>query len=93
MDLNGGETLERPEGDAATARVGRLAAGEAWPAGGAGLFWEPQPGLRALTDLGGAVRAPLRDGPRGLEIAATCAIAEMKAPGDGRAAGLSGAPG
>ncbi|WP_339949668.1 hypothetical protein [uncultured Albimonas sp.] len=93
MDLNGGETLERPEGDAATARVGRLAAAEAWPAGGAGLFREPQPGLRALADLGGAIRAPLRVGPGGLEIAATSTIAEMKAPGDGRVSVLAGARG
>ncbi len=94
MDLNGVEVLERP-GDAAAvaARAGRLGSGEAWLAGGTWLFSEPQPGLRALVDLQGAGWTPLSVGPEGLEIAATCTIAELdalEAPADWRAAALIG---
>ncbi|MET9292521.1 FAD binding domain-containing protein [Streptomyces sp. NPDC003077] len=53
-------------------------AGDAWLAGGTYLFSEPQPHVRRLVDLGRMGWAPLRrtaDG--GLEIAATCTIAEL----------------
>ncbi|SFH85489.1 FAD binding domain-containing protein [Albimonas pacifica] len=94
MDLNGVEALERPEGPAAVAaRAGRLAEGEAWLAGGTWLFSEPQPGLRRLVDLERAGWPPLTVTPEGLEIAATCTVAELdafEAPPDWRAAALIG---
>ena len=94
MDLNGVEALERPEGPAAVAaRAGRLEDGEAWLAGGTWLFSEPQPRLRRLVDLERAGWPPLTVDPRGLEIAATCTIAELdalEAPSDWAAAALIG---
>ncbi|SDX66515.1 CO or xanthine dehydrogenase, FAD-binding subunit [Albimonas donghaensis] len=94
MDLNGVEALERPRGEAAAAaRAGRLAAGEAWLAGGTWLFSEPQPGLRRLVDLEAAGWTPLTIDADGLEIAATCTIAELDAletPADWAAAPLIG---
>ena len=52
-------------------------AGDAWLAGGTYLFSEPQPHLRRLRDLSGAGWAPLTVRPQGLEIAATCTVAQL----------------
>lgn len=80
MDLNTVEQYECPEGDAAVrAAMAGFAEGDAWLAGGTWLFSEPQRGLRRLIDLGGSGWEPLRAGPGGLEIAATCTIAELDA--------------
>ena len=52
--------------------------GDAWLGGGTYLFSEPQPHLRRLVDLGGHGWEPLRPSPDGgLEIAATCTIAQL----------------
>jgi len=53
-------------------------AGDAWLAGGTWLFSEPQPQLRRLIDLTEFGWAPLRElADGGLEIGATCTIAEL----------------
>ena len=51
--------------------------GDAWLAGGTWLFSQPQPGLRRLLDLRGFGWDPLTERPGGLEIAATCTLAEL----------------
>jgi CO/xanthine dehydrogenase FAD-binding subunit len=51
--------------------------GDSWVAGGTWLFSEPQPHLRRLLDLQGIGWEPLVVGERGLQIAATCTIAEL----------------
>jgi CO/xanthine dehydrogenase FAD-binding subunit len=54
-------------------------AGDAWLAGGTWLFSEPQPGLTRLIDLTALGWPALTVRPDGLEIAATCTIAELAA--------------
>ncbi|WP_312859206.1 FAD binding domain-containing protein [Pseudonocardia xinjiangensis] len=51
--------------------------GDAWLAGGTFLFSEPQPHLTRLLDLSDMGWAPLEVTDRGLEIAATCTVAEL----------------
>lgn len=51
--------------------------GDAWLAGGTWLFSEPQPQLRRLIDLRGFGWVPFRVGEPGLEIAATCTLAQL----------------
>ena len=51
--------------------------GDAWLGGGTYLFSEPQPHLRRLRDLSGAGWVPLTVRPEGLEIAATCTVAQL----------------
>jgi CO/xanthine dehydrogenase FAD-binding subunit len=51
--------------------------GFAWLAGGTWLFSEPQPSIRTLIDLESFAWPPLQFGWEGLEIAATCKIAEL----------------
>lgn len=51
--------------------------GDAWLAGGTWLFSEPQPQLRRLIDLASFGWQPLRIDERGLEIAATCTLAQL----------------
>ena len=51
--------------------------GDAWLAGGTWLFSEPQPQLRRLIDLRGFGWVPFRVGEAGLEIAATCTLAQL----------------
>ncbi|MFF2551170.1 FAD binding domain-containing protein [Nocardia sp. NPDC058058] len=52
--------------------------GDAWLGGGTYLFSEPQPHLRRLIDLSRIGWTPLRRLPDGgLEIAATCTVAEL----------------
>ncbi|MEU8077684.1 FAD binding domain-containing protein [Catellatospora citrea] len=53
--------------------------GDAWLAGGTWLFSEPQPHLRRLVDLSGFGWEPLRADETGLEIAATCTLAQLYA--------------
>jgi CO/xanthine dehydrogenase FAD-binding subunit len=51
--------------------------GDAWLGGGTYLFSEPQPHLRRLRDLSSAGWTSLTVLPEGLEIAATCTVAEL----------------
>jgi CO/xanthine dehydrogenase FAD-binding subunit len=51
--------------------------GDAWLAGGTWLFSEPQPRVHRLIDLTGFGWPPLRIGAPGLEIAATCTLAQL----------------
>jgi CO/xanthine dehydrogenase FAD-binding subunit len=53
--------------------------GDAWLAGGTWLFSEPQPQLRRLIDLTAFAWPALSAGASGLEIAATCTLAELAA--------------
>ncbi|HEY2106721.1 MAG TPA: FAD binding domain-containing protein [Candidatus Binataceae bacterium] len=65
--------------------------GDAWLAGGTWLFSEPQTHLRRLIDLEGYGWEPLIVSDAGLEIAATCTIAQLEnlvAPREWRAAPL-----
>ena len=51
--------------------------GDAWLGGGTYLFSEPQPWLRRLRDLSTAGWPPLTEHADGLEIAATCTVAQL----------------
>jgi CO/xanthine dehydrogenase FAD-binding subunit len=87
MDLPFVESLQ-PAGPAA---LGEWRPGDAWLAGGTALFAEPQPELRRLLDLRGFGWPALTVSDAGLEIAATCTLAELHdftAPGHWRAAPL-----
>jgi CO/xanthine dehydrogenase FAD-binding subunit len=53
--------------------------GDAWLAGGTWLFSEPQPDLRRIVDLTTLNWEPLRLDDSGLEIGATCTIAQLAA--------------
>ena len=75
MDLPFIEALE-------PAAAGSLAAwrpGDAWLAGGTWLFSEPQPKIRRLLDLHAFGWEPLTVTASGLEIAATCTLAQLAA--------------
>jgi CO/xanthine dehydrogenase FAD-binding subunit len=76
MDLNTITEVTRPKtrGDLPAWREG-----DAWLGGGTWLFSEPQDRLTRLIDIGALGWEPLRIGPGGLEIAATCTIAQLNA--------------
>ncbi|GAA1814409.1 FAD binding domain-containing protein [Luedemannella flava] len=59
------------------AALDRWRPGDAWLAGGTYLFSEPQPGVTRLLDLASFNWAPLTATDNGLEIAATCTVAEL----------------
>jgi CO/xanthine dehydrogenase FAD-binding subunit len=59
------------------AAVGQWRPGDAWLGGGTALFAEPHPELTRLLDLTAAGWPALTERPDGLEIAATCTIAEL----------------
>jgi CO/xanthine dehydrogenase FAD-binding subunit len=63
------------------AEVGQWRPGDAWLAGGTVLFAEPRPHLIRLLDLSTAGWPALTVREDGLEIAATCTIAEIAASG------------
>ena len=76
MDLNVIEVVDpRPT----RAAIAAWSAGDAWLGGGSWLFSEPQPRLRRLFDLDGFAWTPLAADAAGLEIAATCRIADLQA--------------
>jgi CO/xanthine dehydrogenase FAD-binding subunit len=76
MDLSSITEIARPR---RRAELAEWRSGDAWLAGGTWLFSEPQPRLSRLIDLTGLGWPAWRAGPRGLEIAATCTIAELDA--------------
>ncbi len=59
--------------------IGPWQAGDAWLAGGTWLFSEPQPQLRTLIDLHQLSWPALSPTAQGLDIAATCRIADLYA--------------
>lgn len=59
--------------------ISQWQAGDAWLAGGTWLFSEPQPLLRTLIDLQGLGWTALSASAEGLDIAATCRIADLYA--------------
>jgi CO/xanthine dehydrogenase FAD-binding subunit len=63
--------------EVADARLAAWRPGDAWLAGGTWLFSEPQPMLSRLLDLHTYRWPALRVHPDGLEIAATCTLAEL----------------
>lgn len=75
MDLNTVAEVISP------AEVGQWRPGDAWLGGGTALFGEPRPHLTRLLDLTTAGWPPLTLRADGLEIAATCTIAELAASG------------
>lgn len=74
MDLNTVTAWQRP---ASADEVAAWEEGAAWLAGGTWLFSEPQPAVRTLIDMGRFGWPALTVSPEGLEIAATCKIAEL----------------
>ena len=74
MNLNTIRAVLRP---ASAAEVTSWRDGYAWLAGGTWLFSEPQLGLDTLIDLEGLDWPALETSAAGLEIAATCRIAEL----------------
>lgn len=75
MDLNTITEIVRP---AERNEIPVWRDGDAYLAGGTWLFSEPQPRLRRLIDLPGMGAVPLRTTHFGLEIAATCTIAQLE---------------
>ncbi len=59
------------------ARIGQWRPGDAWLGGGTALFAEPRPALTRLLDLVAAGWTPITVRDDGVEIAATCTIAEL----------------
>ena len=73
MDLNTVTRLRQPRDRSEL----RLAAGEAWLAGGTWLYSEPQPGVTGLVDLTTLGWPALEVTADGLTVAATCTLAEL----------------
>jgi CO/xanthine dehydrogenase FAD-binding subunit len=74
MNLNTVTTLRHPR---SAGEIAEWRNGFAWLAGGTWLFSEPQPGTDTLIDLGHLGWPALEVSPAGLEIGATCRIAEL----------------
>jgi CO/xanthine dehydrogenase FAD-binding subunit len=88
MNLNTVTALRHPK---SAAEIAEWRNGFAWLAGGTWLFSEPQPAIDTLIDLDHLGWPALEASPAGLEIGATCRIAELyrfKAPGEWIAAPL-----
>ena len=88
MDLNTISEVARPHG---RDQLPVWRQGDAFLGGGTWLFSEPQPATTRLVDLAGLGWEPLRVSKAGLEIAATCTIAQLdafKAPSGWRTAAL-----
>ncbi|OYX87608.1 MAG: FAD-binding molybdopterin dehydrogenase [Azorhizobium sp. 35-67-5] len=75
MDLNTVTALCRP---AQRADIPPFAPGDAWLAGGTALFSEPQPQFARLIDLAALNWPALTLTEAGLEIAATCTLAQLE---------------
>lgn len=76
MDLNTITEVTRPR---ARDELSGWRAGDAWLGGGTWLFSEPQPKLTRLVDLSMLGWQPLTLSRNGLEIAATCTVAQLDA--------------
>jgi len=76
MNLNTIVEVKRPS---SAEQIGQWRDGYAWLAGGTWLFSEPQVATSTLIDLDGLGWAPLTATAGGLEIAATCSIADLHA--------------
>ena len=76
MNLNTITTVKHPASDR---DIASWQAGDAWLAGGTWLFSEPQAHLRTLIDLHDLGWTALTETAQGLDIAATCRIAELHA--------------
>jgi len=74
MNLNTVTVLRQPT---SPAEITQWRDGYAWLAGGTWLFSEPQPATDTLIDLGYVGWPALATSPGGLEIGATCRIAEL----------------
>jgi CO/xanthine dehydrogenase FAD-binding subunit len=74
MNLNTVTALCRPR---SADEIAEWTNGYAWLAGGTWLFSEPQPSIDTLIDLGHLGWPALEASPAGLEIGATCCIAEL----------------
>ena len=74
MNLNTITEVKRPT---SADQISKWREGYAWLAGGTWLFSEPQPSTDTLIDLEELRWPALRASPAGLEIAATCRIAEL----------------
>jgi CO/xanthine dehydrogenase FAD-binding subunit len=74
MNLNTVTALRQP---ASAAEISEWRDGYAWLAGGTWLLSEPQPATDTLIDLGHFDWPVLEASPAGLEIGATCRIAEL----------------
>jgi CO/xanthine dehydrogenase FAD-binding subunit len=75
MDLNTIREVKRP---ASADEITRWREGYAWLAGGTWLFSEPQLAIDTLVDLEKLNWRSLEASPAGLDIAATCRIAELE---------------
>lgn len=76
MNLNTIVEVKRPS---SAEQIGQWRDGYAWLAGGTWLFSEPQVATSTLIDLDSLGWIPLTATPDGLEIAATCRIADLHA--------------
>jgi len=88
MNLNTVTALRRPQ---SANEVLEWRDGFAWLAGGTWLYSEPQPGIDTLIDLDYLGWPALEASPAGLDIGATCRIAELhrfEAPGEWTATAL-----
>jgi CO/xanthine dehydrogenase FAD-binding subunit len=74
MNLNTVTALRHPT---SAAEIAEWRSGFAWLAGGTWLFSEPQPETDTLIDLGQIGWPALEASPSGLDIGATCRIAEL----------------
>ncbi|MGH7210380.1 MAG: hypothetical protein ACREF1_02830, partial [Acetobacteraceae bacterium] len=73
MDINTVAAVRHPK---STAEIAQWRDGEAWLGGGTWLFSEPQPATDTLIDLDTLRWPSLEASAAGLDIAATCPIAE-----------------
>ena len=88
MNLNTVTALLQPT---SAAEIAQWRSGVAWLAGGTWLYSEPQPGIDTLIDLDYLGWPALEASPAGLDIGATCRIAELhrfEAPGEWTATAL-----
>lgn len=74
MNLNTITALRHPR---SATEIAEWRDGFAWLAGGTWLFSEPQPTINTLVDLGRFGWPALEVSPAGLDIAATCQVAEL----------------